>query len=372
MDATLFAIQNRARVHAAAFASREHFTLVDGQAATPQLVIDEPGWSPYCLDDENRSVLFVHVPPHVDLAQAKFVYTTQFEQAQRALLVPYAVLERLAEQVKTPNKIIFIYSIGRCGSTLMSQIFSQIEGVYSLSEPDIYTNISLLPTWATRRDELLPVLKACTLLLTQRQPEIAVLKFRSHGIRLSDWFYAAFPQAYNLFMYRNAVSWAQSVHRFLQRLGLPNQLKWDEALQLWCDLTGEKIAYVESFVNVDQDLLYFSDLLAPAWTSYLDWYMTHYQSGVPFHSIRYEALNDQREATLHAVFDYCGLPTSHLSQAIRAFETDSQAGTAISRDVAAADLPPERVEHFLKLLSQHARFANPDIVLPDVHTPRSV
>jgi hypothetical protein len=361
MDAILFTIQNRARPHAAAIASREHFTLVDGQTVTPQLVIDEPGWSPYCLDDENRSVLFVPIPPHVDLAQAKFVYTAQFEQAQRALLVPYTALEQLAEQVKTPNKIIFIYSMGRCGSTLMSQVFSQIEGVYSLSEPDIYTNITLLPSWATRHDELFPVLKACTLLLTQHQSGIAVLKFRSHGIRLSDWFHAAFPQAYHLFMYRNAVSWAQSVHRFLQRLGFPNQLKWDEAMQLWRGLTGEKIDYVKPFIHVDQDLLYFSDLLAPAWTSYLDWYMTHYERGVPFHSIRYEELNDQREATLKAIFDFCGLPAAHLPQAIRAFETDSQAGTAISRDVAAADLAPERVGHFLKLLSQHPRFANPDL-----------
>src|SRR5690349_1764578 len=88
MDTTLFTIQNRSREFAAAFASPEHFTLVDGQPADPQLLIDEPGWSPYCLDDENCSVLFVNTPPEVDLSKAAFVYNAQFDHAQRAMSVP--------------------------------------------------------------------------------------------------------------------------------------------------------------------------------------------------------------------------------------------------------------------------------------------
>jgi hypothetical protein len=374
-DATLLTIRDRAREHPAAIASPEHFTLVEGQTAAPQLIIDEPGWSPYCLDDENRCVLFVNIPPDVDLSQAKFVYASQFEQAQRALMVPYAALEQLTEQVRAPDKLIFIFSMGRCGSTLMSQIVSQVEGVYSLSEPDVFTNLSLIRSSDKQRDELIQVLKSCTLLLSRRgnqsRLEAAAFKFRSHGLGLSDWLYAAFPEARSIFMYRNAVSWAQSVYRFLQRLGFSNQFCREDAVKLWQGLTGEATAYVEPYMDVEKEIFYFTDLLAPAWTSYLDRYMTNYERGVPFHTIRYEELNDQREASLKAVFEYCGLPTSYLQLAMQAFETDSQAGTAISRDVYSADLAPERIEQFLKLLSRHPRFADPNFVLPDSHSPRS-
>jgi hypothetical protein len=138
MDTRLFTILDRARHSSAALASVNHFTLDDGQPASAALLIEEPGWTPYCLDDENRRVLFVHTPAHVDLSQAAFVYSTQFEQAQRALVVPYTALNAVTAALKAPDTMIFIYSIGRCGSTLMSRILNQLDGMYSLSEPDIF------------------------------------------------------------------------------------------------------------------------------------------------------------------------------------------------------------------------------------------
>jgi hypothetical protein len=118
------------------------------------------------------------------------------------------------------------------------------------------------------------------------------------------------------------------------------------------------------------ETVYFTNLLAPAWASYLDRYMANYERGVPFHTIRYEDLNDRREATLQAALEYCDLPASALEQAIQGFDSDSQAGTVVSRDVRADDLAPERIEQFLELLSRHPRFNQPDVILPDSRDPR--
>jgi hypothetical protein len=97
----------------------------------------------------------------------------------------------------------------------------------------------------------------------------------------------------------------------------------------------------------------------------MDRYMASYERGVPFHTVRYEMLNDQREASLKAIFDYCGLSPSALEKALPVFEKDSQAGTAISRDIQADDMPPERIEAFLANLSRHPGSNQPDLTLPE-------
>lgn len=366
MDTRLFKILDRARHSSAALANVNHFTLDDGQPVSAALLIEEPEWTPYCLDDENRRVLFVYTPAHVDLSQAPFVYSAQFEQAQRALAVPYTALDAVTATLKAPDTMIFVYSIGRCGSTLMSRILNQIDGMYSLSEPDIFTGLSYLrKTDPSRDEELTRILRACSLLLSRRgdgiRPERVTLKFRSHAIGLADLMYAAFPNAHNIFMYRQALSWAQSVFRFLQRLSFANELSPVDAAGLWHRLTGEEAAYVEPYIDPQAETVSFSDLLAPAWTSYFDRYMQQVERGVPFYPLRYEDLNDQREAPLQAMFDYCELPATGVQQAMRGFETDSQAGTDIARDVRADDLTPEQIERFLEVLSRHPRFNQPEL-----------
>jgi len=167
-------------------------------------------------------------------------------------------------------------------------------------------------------------------------------------------------------MYRDALSWTQSVYRFIQRLGFTSQLSRDEALSLWNGLTGEEISYIEPYIDDPQaDKLYLTDLLGPGWASYLDRYMSSYERGVPFHTVRYEILNRQRIESLKAIFDYCGLPASALEKALPVFEKDSQAGTSISRDVPVEDMTRERIEKFLAVLSRHPSFNQPDYILPE-------
>src|SRR5688572_26290828 len=108
MDAMLYAIQDRKRNVPADFSVPEHFTPGEGQPAEAHIVIEEPGWSPYCLDDANRRVLFVNTPPEVDLAKAPFYYSAQFEHAQRLLTMPYDSLEQVTRDLPSPQTLISI------------------------------------------------------------------------------------------------------------------------------------------------------------------------------------------------------------------------------------------------------------------------
>jgi hypothetical protein len=135
----------------------------------------------------------------------------------------------------------------------MSQILNQIDSVYSLSEPDIFSNLVYLRLEDRSRDEELgKILKAATLFLMpsgeQPRRNVLALKFRSNVIELSDLFYKFLPDARNIFMYRNALSWAQSVTRFLQRLHYANQLSREDSRKLWNGLNGADPVYLEPYI----------------------------------------------------------------------------------------------------------------------------
>jgi len=53
--------------------------------------------------------------PFIRLAQAKF--------CQRLIVVPLSTFHRLSEQIGDPKgELIFLFSIARCGSTLLTQV----------------------------------------------------------------------------------------------------------------------------------------------------------------------------------------------------------------------------------------------------------
>jgi len=75
--------------------SPEDFTVIEGESISPQIVLDNPDVSLYCLDDANQRALFCELPPGIDLSQPPFYYQEQFEQAQRLIAVPCPLLADL-------------------------------------------------------------------------------------------------------------------------------------------------------------------------------------------------------------------------------------------------------------------------------------
>jgi hypothetical protein len=62
-----------------------------------------------------------------------------------------------------PRHSILIYSVCRCGSTLVSQALNQADGVVSFSEPDVYTQILMLREADGSSDpEVSALVRSCT------------------------------------------------------------------------------------------------------------------------------------------------------------------------------------------------------------------
>ena len=101
--------------------------------------------SPYCLDYLNRHMIFAETPPEIELSARPFYYQAQYEAATRLIAIPYDRVHEIAARAhgRAANPV-FIFSVGRCGSTLMSKMFGRLDATYSLSEPDVFTAINYL------------------------------------------------------------------------------------------------------------------------------------------------------------------------------------------------------------------------------------
>src|SRR4051794_5274877 len=219
MEARSLIIEEKLRTSEIDTVSPADFRVRDEGAVEPQIVLQQPNLSLYCLDFETRQALFVETPPEGGLSRAPFLYQAHYAAARRLVQIPYETLHRLAAEVTIdPARLILIYSVGRCGSTLVSHAFNAVDGVESLSEPDVFTQ--MLGEWGASHlngEEQAALLKSCTLL--QCAPGLHkgatawALKFRSMVTEMGEVFYSVFPEARLIFLYRHAEPWARSFLR---------------------------------------------------------------------------------------------------------------------------------------------------------------
>lgn len=378
MTATILHIQDRFREHVVSIASLNDFTYQEGEAISPQVIIEQANISLYCLDDENRRAIFVELPPDIDLTKIPFCYQAQFDHARRLIAVSYETLEQLADTIPhTIDNLILIYSVGRCGSTLLSQIFNELDSVYSVSEPDVFTQFVHLREPDHRRDaELTRLLRTCTRLFFQMESPDYAIKFRNQCVSIIDLFQNAFPQAKNLFLYRNTIDWSASFYRLITRNGPPPDHSISEALAWFADyhnLSPVFLSQYQAYIADDATHVTLIERLTLLWLILMDIYLIFQDQGIPILVTRYEDLNENRQQTLTAIFDYCNLPLSQLSKALTAFSRDSQEGSRLARADAkqgnTSGLTNTQIARIQAILQKHPTIQTPDFIAPGTLAP---
>ncbi len=339
----------------------QNFVLRETGEIDARIVVESPNVSLYCLDDENRRALFVETP-QVDPVQAPFFYMAQYQHAQRVIAVPYDEMHRLAADIPYRN-LIMIYSVGRCGSTLISQALNAAEGVQSLSEPDVYTHINMLRfVDASRDEEYTHLLDSSTRLLARHAP-VTAIKFRSGGIHMVDLMRRVCPDAKNLFLYRNANTWAQSMNSAFTA-DVPPAL--DDPIFLQFLMSLEPLA--GAFIQRQGRPPTVIESYALLWLSVMDSYLKQYRQGTPFYTIRYEDIKAYPQRVLTAVFDYLELNPAAIAAAYAVFSRDSQEGTRLSQAHLAQNpvkaLGAEDYAQVAAVLSEHPVIQTADYVAP--------
>jgi hypothetical protein len=234
-------ITARSKLAPVAFASPEDFTL--STVSTIDTIRPQDNAVIYCFDPGSERALFTLCDDLRALLQAPFLYEAQFAAARQIVTVPFERLEECAcARGATP---VFVFSIGRCGSTLLTALLGAI-GANSVSEPDVLTQLAELPapTRARLSPAALPCLiRACVGSLRTHCGDGVVIKLRSQCIHIAAAILHACPDAKFVFMLRDRHAWAQSRHRafgetpvFIAHLLARSIQCIDELAQAGCDL----------------------------------------------------------------------------------------------------------------------------------------
>ena len=170
--------------------------------------------TPFCFDYKNKSVVFVETPADIDLLTAHpFFYEAQRKYATKLYLVPFDLVKILSNEVKgfEGSKPIFLFSTGRCGSTLLCNLMGDNADIVSVSEPDYFTQLPFLRyKYGEGIDkELSQITRALTILLqahikTHSNCVATVFKFRSMALEAAELISNSVPEADHIYLYRNA------------------------------------------------------------------------------------------------------------------------------------------------------------------------
>jgi hypothetical protein len=361
------------------WANLDDFDLGPATAIPARTVIEQPGWTLYGLDHARDLAVFTDLPPGTDLADSPFAYATQHRLARRVLTMPLAKLEAVADLAPPLPRVVLIFSIGRCGSTLLSHALNTVPGVWCLSEPDAFSTLILQHYHSPQRsdfprDQIIRLIRACTRLQFRppagRQADVFAMKFRSHALFQADLYHQALPQAACLFLYRDALGWANSVYSMMRQYGFPDSLTGQDRSLAWSIFTAASDpAPLAQLIDLDAPEVPMELALGPAWSCNMAEYTRHLDAGVPFLALRYNDFNRDREASIAHMLRHCGLPAGCAATALQAFETDSQSGTHLSREVTTERLSPDRLDRLANLMTRLPAFARPDGILPDIHSP---
>jgi Sulfotransferase domain len=339
MEARVLTIQNRQRRSASLVAYLRDFTFVEAETIDANIVL-QSNLSLYCLDNDNRRAIFVELPTDIDLSQAPFIYQTQFDNAQRLIAVPYDNFKVLAQRLPEPQQLIFLYSTGRCGSTLLNQVFNSLEYVSSLSEADVLSQFIHLRNADSKSDtELIELLRCCIRFVhrptTFKTAFVHVAKLRNQSIEIVDLFERAYPNAKKLFLYRNALDWVRSIYRLASRNRVPPDRSLAEALEWQYLYSNRSFEYLRSLFDEDTEMISATQSITLWWLTVMERYEHFYQAGFPLTAWRYEDLLANRQGVLESIFNYCDLPESDVTKVLGSFEKDSQQGTRFAREDAS-------------------------------------
>lgn len=159
---------------------------------------------PYCIDFLRGRALYVADADAGAVQGAPFYYLYLRQHARRVLSVPF-------EAGGVRSDPVFLFSPGRCGSTLMSRVLFEA-GVASVSEPDFYTQMAAW-FWSLRCNPLAVRYREAMWAMSQHLVAalgaVPVVKLRAECSRAPELFVRN-PAAPTIVMFRRFETWSRS------------------------------------------------------------------------------------------------------------------------------------------------------------------
>lgn len=357
-SAHVFDIQWKVKKEAFHLLSKRNFIATHRSFEHPNYVLN---YNVSLLAVELDQALFVEVPHGYDIFDCRkspFIHIGQFKESVRIITMPLSAFFRCAEELGDPkSKVIWLHSTGRCGSTAMSQVFEAIPNCTTVSEPMCmftYRNEGGVVYNTKKYRQLLNsetyenVVKATARMMAkpnEHNPDILFIKnFTLSGVIEVPLLEQMFPNDSHLFLYRDCLDTVQSYLKSLNShfwMALVMKLRANACLRytirspklLFKALSPPEIIDMNQWLNDTNTQLDMSafGLLVIQWSSCCQYY-THLVNTTPtqMKAIRYEDIVEHKDATLHLLFEFCGISLDYMELAKKSLEADSQAGTCLS------------------------------------------
>ena len=319
MQATVHKIKSR-RGTDIQLASLADFKLYDERNIDAAVLLHDSQLSLYCLDFVQGRAVFVRTPADTNVYAAPFMYQEQRRSAREVLTIPLAALMLLAERLPARfEKIAFVFSIGRCGSSVIARQLGGLAGVRTISEPDFLSQLVASPPAQLRDAELPSLVRACLpfcVPATDASDTHLVVKPRAYTMQLAPALWQAFPQMRAVLLYRDAEEAVASALRMLEssagswlprgatalKLALSVQPKSERELM-------HRLVPVFNHIPVQTwSALGLSGLLLANWVSLLQTYGELRDRGLPIALVHYQDFVESPQRALTGLLTALTIP----------------------------------------------------------------
>ena len=343
MTAQTYTILKKRKWFPEAFSSIKDFKLKKSPVFAAEKILQNPDISLYCADFKNQQAVFVETPKGLDLTSHPFFYLAQYKHAIKIITVSFTELNKLAEELPKPEQnMIFLYTMGRAGSTLLSKMFESDDNTISLSEPDIFTDfIARLKESPNTKAETEKIFLSCMKILFScsitKQNRNILIKPRGACIEIWKTIHKTFPQSKIIFLYRNAKPVIESYMKAF--------LVW----RIFSPLVNLKLSklIIKFFMarNMNQIKILFPHfdkhhldtmgktglhgVILIIWLSIMKTYSALSKKTESI-ALIYEDLISNPKEIISKLFEYCDISQSSINNALEALKKDSQEGTRMS------------------------------------------
>jgi hypothetical protein len=341
-------------------ASEIDFVTVHEEFTNPETVLHDD-WTIYTLTRSEAIFVKKQKDWPVPLFHSDFFFFAQFDSAVKIITMPLNQFNKLADEMENNDaQLVVLQNQARSGGTLLTSIFKETGRCVCFNEPHsfnaVVTYICCDNIWhgaEARRMFRSTVRLLCKPYRGLGEDVLAyVIKPVVVNILCVDMVQEVFPEATQLFMYREPVTVAISVRRIGQVLDSLKLMFYLPSIPNSCAFLFRLIGYPSNYMrgwscadSVELEFGYRCACLA----------MYHYnlvlKQGIKIQGVCYADVVAHQEKFIHKLFEICQIPESLIEKAKEALKKDSQANSVISRVILqkAMPNPPKATPRFLEI-----------------------
>ncbi len=356
------------REHPVPVVNPADFTTEPAGEIDPEEVLRDPKFTLYCFDPENDQALFVESSDPALVEQRPFYYQGQAEFAIGLVGMPFETFHRIAEGISYPEKgLIWVHSVGSCGSTLISRALAAIPSVYSLSEPDDLTDLCKLRVQKLVDEEWLrsAIVSSTKWRCKPRigpTPQFLAIKTRSEVSVLADLLGELYFESRHVFLYRDGIAWMQSwFGSYPPDLDMADPIINREREEIWAKM----LPIVREYVREEGPMNPIQVRML-SWITSMESQPLLLQMGVPLCSVRFEDLTANPAAMVRTVLEFCEIEAGDWSRIEAVLGRDSREGSIFGREERKKlnrNLTPEFVQDIKDIVATRPLLKTPDVVL---------